>query len=346
MLKWDYLEWDSFRWNAQKAAFLTCMMLAALHMGIRHSRYYTEHVWDSFGKKDAAEHELSEGHYLAGEKLYKMLLASDGVLSEERMAKDAGEAGWRGTEKEVIDENLAGKKIADRESLERVNAISDDSLSGERMADRESLERVNAVSDDSLVGERLVDRENQERANLVSDDSLAGKKAADRESLQWVNASNDDNLTGEKLSNEAASDREDMARSDNIIRDNTTSLSAGDYHILQRIVQAEAGNCDLTGRILVANVVMNRVQSGQFPNNVKDVVYQKSQFSPVSNGSIDRCTVSPQTTEAVDRALAGEDYSKGALYFMNRAAARKGAVSWFDRKLTYLFQHGGHEFYK
>jgi spore germination cell wall hydrolase CwlJ-like protein len=124
------------------------------------------------------------------------------------------------------------------------------------------------------------------------------------------------------------------------------TLSAQDYRVLQRIVQAEAGGCDMKGRILVANVVLNRVESEEFPDNVTDVVYQKSQFSPVSDGSLDRCTVSEETVEAVDRALSGEDYSQGALYFMNRSASYSRNVRWFDGKLTYLFQHGGHEFFR
>ncbi len=124
------------------------------------------------------------------------------------------------------------------------------------------------------------------------------------------------------------------------------SLSGEDYQTLLRIVEAEAGVCDSKGKILVANVVLNRVRSGEFPNTVREVVYQPSQFSPVSNGSINTCKVTSQTIECVRRALAGEDYSQGALYFMNRGAARSGAVSWFDGRLTFLFRHGGHEFFK
>ena len=59
--------------------------------------------------------------------------------------------------------------------------------------------------------------------------------------------------------------------------------------MLLRIVQAEAGICDDKGKILVANVIINRVKSSRFPGNVRDVVYQRSQFSPVSNGTINTC---------------------------------------------------------
>lgn len=118
-----------------------------------------------------------------------------------------------------------------------------------------------------------------------------------------------------------------------------------DYQVLLRIVQAEAGICDPKGKILVADVIINRVLSGKFPDSVKAVVYQPSQFQPVSNGTINTVKVTAETIECVDRALTGEDYSNGALYFMNRRASGS-AASWFDRRLTYLFAHDGHEFFR
>lgn len=124
------------------------------------------------------------------------------------------------------------------------------------------------------------------------------------------------------------------------------NCSDEDYNTLLRIVQAEAGVCDEKGKILVANVIINRVKSPRFPNTIRGVVYQANQFSPVSNGSINRVRVTQETIDCVDRALAGEDYSQGALFFMNRGRSRSGAVGWFDRSLTYLFSHDGHEFFK
>ena len=80
-------------------------------------------------------------------------------------------------------------------------------------------------------------------------------------------------------------------------------LDIEDYQTLLRIVEAEAGVCDSKGKILVANVVLNRVRSGEFPNTIREVVYQPSQFSPVSNGSINTCQVTSQTIECVRRAM-------------------------------------------
>lgn len=119
-----------------------------------------------------------------------------------------------------------------------------------------------------------------------------------------------------------------------------------DYQVLLRIVQAEAGICDDIGKILVADVIINRVRDKNFPDNITDVVYQRSQFSPVIDGSINTCKVTQQTIDCVDRALAGEDHSNGALYFMNRGGSAASNVRWFDGRLTFLMQHGPHEFFK
>ncbi|MEG0813094.1 MAG: cell wall hydrolase [Clostridium sp.] len=124
------------------------------------------------------------------------------------------------------------------------------------------------------------------------------------------------------------------------------SYSDSDYEVLTRIVQAEAGICDTQGKIMVANVIINRVKSSEFPNNITDVVYEKSQFSPVIDGSINTCRVTKQTIDCVDRALAGEDLSQGSLYFMNRGGSESSNVRWFDGRLTFVTQHQRHEFFR
>lgn len=127
-------------------------------------------------------------------------------------------------------------------------------------------------------------------------------------------------------------------------------LSDEEYQTLLRIVEAEAGGEDMEGKMLVANVVLNRVESDKFPDNVVDVVYQKSkgvtQFQPVSNGRIEQVTVSQDTKDAVKKVLDGEDESAGALYFAARKSADPERMKWFDENLTFLFTHGGHEFFR
>lgn len=123
-------------------------------------------------------------------------------------------------------------------------------------------------------------------------------------------------------------------------------LTEEEYECLLRIVQAEAPNEPIEGKILVANVVLNRVISKQFPNSVIGVVFQKKQFAPISDGAYYRAKVSDETREAVRRALEGEDYSEGALYFFARKWTSEANARWFDTCLTKVVKFGCHEFYK
>ncbi len=126
-------------------------------------------------------------------------------------------------------------------------------------------------------------------------------------------------------------------------------LSERDMELLLRIVEAEAGCEDEDGRILVANVVLNRMESELFPDSVAEVVLQTnngvSQFSPVSSGSIWTVEISEETREAVEKALEGENISQGALFFAARKYADSKRMKWFDEKLDFLFEHGGHDFF-
>lgn len=127
-------------------------------------------------------------------------------------------------------------------------------------------------------------------------------------------------------------------------------LEEEDYDLLLRIVEAEAGCEDEDGRLLVANVVLNRVQNENFPDTVSEVILQKShgvtQFSPVASGRIWKVEVSDETVQAVQKALEGEDISEGALFFAARKHADSDSMRWFDEHLTFLFRHGGHEFFR
>lgn len=132
-------------------------------------------------------------------------------------------------------------------------------------------------------------------------------------------------------------------------RDFVIDITNEDYENLLRIVEAEAGGEDRKGKILVANVILNRVMDEQFPDTITEVIFQQEegvcQFSPIRDGRFYSVEVSDETVEAVNAALYGEDCSDGALYFMARAYADKEKAAWFDRNLTKLFTYGGHEFF-
>lgn len=135
----------------------------------------------------------------------------------------------------------------------------------------------------------------------------------------------------------------------NVLESAREILSQEDYDILLKIVESEAGGEDEEGKLLVANVILNRVNHPKFPDTVKEVVFQEEkgvfQFSPVADGRLYSVKVSDETIGAVDRALCGEDISEGALYFASRKNASPERMKWFDEHLEMLFSYGGHEFF-
>ena len=134
-----------------------------------------------------------------------------------------------------------------------------------------------------------------------------------------------------------------------LIRKNRIEITQSEYENLLRIVEAEAGGEDKKGKMLVANVVLNRVENEDFPDTVTEVIFQSengtTQFSPISDGRFYTVKISQETKEAVDAALRGEDNSQGALYFVARKAADDNKLRWFDKNLNRLFAYGGHEFF-
>jgi len=108
---------------------------------------------------------------------------------------------------------------------------------------------------------------------------------------------------------------------------------------LHRIVWAEARGEDLKGQIAVANVVINRHNSPQFPNGIYNVIFQPNQFEPTRNGAYDRAEPFPMTKEAVSQALSGKDYSRGALFFDS------AQNSWARQNRTHSHDIGNHSFF-
>lgn len=66
------------------------------------------------------------------------------------------------------------------------------------------------------------------------------------------------------------------------------SYTKKDLRLMASIINCEAGAESYQGKLAVGVVVMNRIKSKSFPNTLKKVIYQKYQFSPVRNGSLNK----------------------------------------------------------
>lgn len=111
-----------------------------------------------------------------------------------------------------------------------------------------------------------------------------------------------------------------------------------DLEILAQLVEAEAGNQDLIGRQLVVDVVLNRVDDPRFPGSIREVIYQRQQFSCLYDGNFDRAgnDISELSYEAVRLEVFGnERIDSGILYFSTGKSNGKNFWKWGSHWFSY-----------
>ena len=113
---------------------------------------------------------------------------------------------------------------------------------------------------------------------------------------------------------------------------------------LSKIVSAEASGEINSGKVAVANVILNRVESDEFPNTIYGVIFDNKygvQFTPTADGSIYKKPTTDSVT-AAKRALLGEDVSRQSLYFLNPKTATN---YWIIQNRPFFKTIGNHDFY-
>lgn len=119
--------------------------------------------------------------------------------------------------------------------------------------------------------------------------------------------------------------------------------SEEETYLLAKIAMAEAEGCNTQTKALIIMCVLNRVKSNEFPNTIKEVIFEKNQFSPIDNGRWDKVEPNKDCYEAVKAvAEAKYDYSDGATYF----ESCENENNWHSRNLEFLYKSEGMRFYK
>lgn len=123
------------------------------------------------------------------------------------------------------------------------------------------------------------------------------------------------------------------------------SISAAEIDLLARLVSAEAKGEPYAGQVAVATVVLNRLDHPDFPDTLKDVIYQIDgghyAFTPVQNGSINQAA-DETSIKAVYEALGFRGQGNGSLYFYNPVTSTS---DWILSRQTTL-KIGNHVFAK
>lgn len=112
-----------------------------------------------------------------------------------------------------------------------------------------------------------------------------------------------------QLAEEKEQERKEAAKKKSVETSTRAAASASvdETTLLAALCQYEAGG-SYDGMLAVANVVLNRVNSGRYPNTISGVIYAKGQFGGVSGGALDKyISKGPSSTamRAAQDALSG-----------------------------------------
>jgi N-acetylmuramoyl-L-alanine amidase len=113
---------------------------------------------------------------------------------------------------------------------------------------------------------------------------------------------------------------------------------------LSRIINAESEGETLKGKVAVGNVILNRVNSPEYPNSIYGVIFDArwgGQFQPVKNGTIYNAP-SQASIIAAKLCLDGASVAGDSIYFLNPS---RSTSFWIMQNCDFIAAIGSHQFY-
>ena len=98
-------------------------------------------------------------------------------------------------------------------------------------------------------------------------------------------------------------------------REGIDYISLDDFELMGKTVFAEAKTEEFEGQVAVAEVILNRVESENFPDTVEEVIKQDGAFSSWGNGSVEAAPLDDECLEAVQDAVNERFFPDSVVYF-------------------------------
>ncbi len=135
-----------------------------------------------------------------------------------------------------------------------------------------------------------------------------------------------------------------LTRRDGAILSGEEYYNQDDLYWLAKIIHAESQGEPFLGKLAVGNVVLNRVESEEFPDSIYDVIFDTEngvQFTPTANGAISE-KAGEESILAAKICLEETRIWDKILYFLN---IEKSTNFWIVENCTHIFTIGDHDFY-
>lgn len=133
----------------------------------------------------------------------------------------------------------------------------------------------------------------------------------------------------EQEASEAALEALGLSESDLTMTDEELAEEAyyESLELLALCVEAEAGNQSLEGKRLVVDVILNRVDDPDWPDNIVDVISDPYEFSTFWDGAIDRVWEPSGETFQAER-MELEERSWPEVYYFTAGGYSKYGTPW------------------
>lgn len=110
-----------------------------------------------------------------------------------------------------------------------------------------------------------------------------------------------------------------------------------DLQLMANAVYGEARGEPYEGQVAVAAVILNRLESPEFPDSISEIIFQPLAFTAVADGQI-WLTPNERAKQAVLDAINGWDPSENALYYFNPVTATSKWI-WSRPQIKQIGEH-------
>lgn len=119
------------------------------------------------------------------------------------------------------------------------------------------------------------------------------------------------------------------------------TLSSEEIFLLEVTIQHEVGNFSKTYKRYVAELIYNRIQSEDFPDTVKEVLFQKGQFQGIQSWAYSGIEIDNETREVIYEVFSKQHTTHPATFYYNPSLSEYESVMWFEYSgdVEYVFSH-------
>lgn len=201
-------------------------------------------------------------------------------------ASEEGKAVETVKDKEDVGDDIEDKNKDEKKKIEvgdDENSIDNDS---EEVEDEESIQEKKAKDKDEMMNEETSEGKEISEDKETSDESKKSKLTGGKKKKNKHSKKNEAKV--KKIKQAVAKEKKQKVVENKKVEVKQpieekavelkpiVAFTDEEFRILASVIFLEAGNQPFNGKVAVANVVLNRVQSKSFPESISKVIYQKA----------------------------------------------------------------------